>query len=180
MNYEICNVTCSPCELISIPYPPSLRMGPLHWSLHLPKAIPLWWGWSSRQGPLSTPLTRYITRYIVNVTMLTMDPIFPLPISISGVTNDTCILYVKVWIAHVYSGTNAVHIHVHTYHRMGGLPSTLQHRRDMRMLWSCCLRQRLTQNWKQRSLVYELVCNHGILRVILRGLWSKDSQVLCL
>ena len=46
--------------------------------------------------------------------MLTIDPILPLPISISGVTNDTCILYVKVWIADVCSGTNAVHIHAHT------------------------------------------------------------------
>ena len=53
----------------------------------------------------------------------------------------------------------------HTYHRMGGLPSTLQHRRDVRMLWSCCLRQRLTQSWKQRLLVYKLGCNDGILRV---------------
>jgi len=45
--------------------------------------------------------------------MLTIDPILPLPISISGVTNDSCILYVKVWTAHVCSGTNAVHIHTH-------------------------------------------------------------------
>jgi len=65
---------------------------------------------------------------------------------------------VKVLTAHVCTVTNAVHMHVTcTYHRMGGLPSTLQHRRDMRMLWSCCLRQRLTHDCKQRSLVYELV-----------------------
>ena len=42
---------------------------------------------------------------------------------------------------------------IYMSHRKGGLPSTLQQRRDMRMLWSSCLRRRLTQNCKQRSLV---------------------------
>ena len=57
--------------------------------------------------------------------------------------------------------TDAVHVHAHTYHRMGGLLSTLQH---MRMLWNSCLKQTLIQNWKQRSLFLQKLGQYLVLQ----------------
>ena len=121
-------------------------METLHWRLHRPKATPVWWGSSSRQKPLSTLLTRY------NVNIRSDSCLVSI-----------CLLYVIVLTAHICSVTNAVCIHTHTYYRMGVLPSTLQHREDMRMLWSSCLMQRLTQNWKKRSLIYEHWVHYWVL-----------------
>ena len=132
----------SPCTVTRLPSTPPYRIGveTLHWWLHPSKATPVWWGSSSRHGPLSTLLMRYnkcLKWFMLHI----------------------CVpLVCKVWTAHVCSVTNAVHIHANTYHRMGGLSSTLRHRRDMRTLWSYCLRQRLTQKW-ERSVSNIMIWN---------------------
>ena len=43
------------------------------------------------------------------------------------ITLSMYLLYVKVWAAHACSVANTVPTSAHTYHRVGGLPSTLQH-----------------------------------------------------
>ena len=134
-------VTCPPCELIW--HPSSSVSQSVTTTLMIASSK----GHSGMvrkllQAGATVNTANKVCRQMLKVTPAYNRSHTPLPHTHQwGNYTDTCILYIKVWAAHICS---AYTLYMHTYHRMGGLPSTLQHRRDMRMLWSCCLSQKLT------------------------------------
>ena len=64
--------------------------------------------------------------------------------SLTMLVSYTCIYMHEYIQIHMFTRT-----HMHTY-RLGVLPSTLQQPKDIRMLFSCCLRQGLTLTCRER------------------------------